>query len=77
MGARRDGQLLEQQMSEYAAEQIQQIQAPILVLHAPDDTLVAFAQGEFIAEHVPGSQLIPAVKINLAIWLGLKLARWL
>lgn len=62
MGARREGQLLEQQMSEYAAEQIQQIQAPTLVLHARDDTLVAFEQGEFAAENIPGAELIPLEK---------------
>lgn len=59
MGARRAGQLLEQQMSEYDTSQIGQIQAPTLVLHAPDDSLVAFEQGEFSATHVPGAQLIP------------------
>jgi pimeloyl-ACP methyl ester carboxylesterase len=58
MGARRKGQLLEQQMSEYDAEQIQQIQTPTLVLHAPDDTLVAFEQGEFTAKSIPGTKLI-------------------
>ena len=59
MGARREGQLLEQRMSEFDAEQIAQIGAPTLVLHAPDDTLVAFEQGEFAAGHIPGAQLIP------------------
>lgn len=62
MGARRAGQLLEQHMSEYDAEQIRQIQAPTLVLHAPDDSLVAFEQGEFSANHIPGAQLIPMQK---------------
>lgn len=58
MGARRAGQLLEQQMSEYAAEQIGQTQAPTLILHALDDTLVAFEQGEFAAARIPGARLI-------------------
>lgn len=62
MGARRAGQLLEQQMSEYDTAQIGQIQAPTLVLHAPDDSLVAFEQGEFSATHVPGAQLISMEK---------------
>jgi pimeloyl-ACP methyl ester carboxylesterase len=62
MGARRNGQLLEQHMSEYDAEQIQNIQAPTLVLHARDDTLVFFEQGEFTASHIPGAQLIPMEK---------------
>jgi pimeloyl-ACP methyl ester carboxylesterase len=62
MGARRAGQLLEQQMSEYDAAQIEQIQAPTLVLHAPDDTLVAFEQGDFAAKHIPGAQLMPMKK---------------
>jgi len=62
MGARQQGQNLEQHMSEYDAEQIQNIQAPTLVLHARDDTLVAFEQGEFTASHIPGAQFIPMEK---------------
>jgi pimeloyl-ACP methyl ester carboxylesterase len=62
MGARRAGQLLEQQMSEYAAEQIQQIQTPTLVMHARDDTLIAFEQGEFTTESIPGAHFIPLEK---------------
>jgi len=62
MGARRNGQLLEQHMSEYDAEQIQKIQAPALILHARDDTLVSFEQGEYAARTVPGAQLIPMEK---------------
>jgi len=62
MGARRRGQLLEQHMSEYDAEQIRNIQAPTLVMHAHDDTLVSFEQGEFSARNIPGAQLIPMEK---------------
>jgi pimeloyl-ACP methyl ester carboxylesterase len=62
MGARRRGQLLEQHMSEYGAEQIRNIQAPTLVMHARDDTLVSFVQGEFSARNIPGAQLIPMEK---------------
>jgi 2-hydroxy-6-oxonona-2,4-dienedioate hydrolase len=62
MGARQDGQLLEQHMSEYDAEQIQNIQAPTIVLHARDDTLVFFDQAEFTAENILGAQLIPMEK---------------
>ena len=32
---------------------------PALVLHAPDDTLVAFEQGTFAADHIPGAQFVP------------------
>ena len=59
MGARRNGQNLEQYMSEYDARQIRNIRAPALVLHAPDDTLVAFEQGAFAADQIPGAQLMP------------------
>ena len=59
MGARRSGQNLEQHMSEYDAQQIRNIRAPALVLHAPDDTLVAFEQGGFAARSIAGAQLIP------------------
>jgi len=62
MGARRRGQLLEQHMSEYDVEQIRNIQAPTLILHARDDTLVAFEQGEFSARNIPGAQLITMEK---------------
>ena len=59
MGARRTGQNLEQHISEYDAQQIRHIQAPTLVLHARDDTLVAFEQGQFTASHIPGAQFTP------------------
>lgn len=62
MGARRNGQMLEQHMSEYDAELIRQIQAPTLVLHARDDSLVAFDQAEFTAQNVPGAELISMEK---------------
>ncbi len=62
MGARRDGQLLEQHMSEYDAGQIRKIPVPTLVLHAHDDSLVPFEQGEFSAKNIPGAQLLPMEK---------------
>jgi pimeloyl-ACP methyl ester carboxylesterase len=62
MGARRNGQLLEQQMSEIDAIQIHHIRAPTLILHARDDTLVPFEHGMFSARNVPRSQLIPMEK---------------
>ncbi|MBU0944243.1 MAG: alpha/beta hydrolase [Proteobacteria bacterium] len=62
MGARRNGQLLEQQMSEYDAGQIPKIQAPTLVMHAPDDTLISIEQGEFTAKNIPGAQFITMEK---------------
>jgi 2-hydroxy-6-oxonona-2,4-dienedioate hydrolase len=62
MGARQTGQYLEQHMSEYDAQQIHSIWVPTLVLHAPDDTLVAFEQGEFAADNIPGAQFIPMEK---------------
>jgi pimeloyl-ACP methyl ester carboxylesterase len=62
MGARRKGQLLEQRMSEIDAQQLQHIQAPALILHARDDTLVPFAHGAFSARRIPGAELIPMEK---------------
>jgi pimeloyl-ACP methyl ester carboxylesterase len=59
MGARRNGQYLEQHMSETDALQIRNIRSPALVLHAPDDTLVAFEQGAFAADQIPGAQFVP------------------
>ena len=49
-------------MSEYDAQHIRNIRAPALVLHAPDDMLVAFEQGEFAARSIAGAQLIPMEK---------------
>ncbi|HMQ51313.1 MAG TPA: alpha/beta hydrolase [Anaerolineae bacterium] len=62
MGARQNGQNLEQHMSEYEAEQIRHIQAPTLVLHASDDTLVAIEQAEFTTDNIPGARLISMEK---------------
>jgi pimeloyl-ACP methyl ester carboxylesterase len=62
MGARRTGQNLEQHMSEYDADQIKNIRVPTLIVHARDDTLVFFEQGEFAARNIPGSRLIPMEK---------------
>lgn len=62
MGARQKGQNLEQHMSEYDAERIRNIQAPVLVLHAVDDTLVSIEQAEFTARNIPGAQFIQMEK---------------
>jgi pimeloyl-ACP methyl ester carboxylesterase len=59
MGARRSGQLLEQRMSEFDAEQIGGIRAPALIVHARDDTLAPFEHGRFAAARIPGARLIP------------------
>jgi pimeloyl-ACP methyl ester carboxylesterase len=56
MAARRDGQRLEQHMSDYHSEQIGQIQAPTLVVHARDDTLVPFEHGQFSATSIPDAE---------------------
>ena len=72
MGARRNGQLLEQRMSEYDAEQIRTIQVPTLVMHARDDTLISFEQGEFTARNIPGAQFIAMEKGgHLALMLNI------
>lgn len=59
MGARKQGQLLEQHMSEFDTEPLHTIRAPTLVLHAPDDTLIDIEQAEFAARRIPGAQLVP------------------
>jgi hypothetical protein len=55
MSARQAGQALEQHMSEYDAKQIKNIKADTLVIHAKNDTLVAFDQGKFTAKTIPGA----------------------
>ncbi len=62
MSARRAGQSLEQHMSEYDAELIDSIQAPTLVIHARNDTLVAFDQGEYSASQIPGARFVALEK---------------
>jgi 2-hydroxy-6-oxonona-2,4-dienedioate hydrolase len=59
MSARRNGQNLEQHMSEFDAQQIRKIQAPTIVLHAHDDTLVTYDHAEYTAQNIPGAQLVP------------------
>jgi pimeloyl-ACP methyl ester carboxylesterase len=59
MAARRDGQLLEQHMSEYECEQIADIEAPTLIVHATDDTLIPFEHGQFSAQRIPRAELFP------------------
>lgn len=58
MSQRQAGQALEQHMSEYDTTQIKNIEAPTLVIHARNDTLVAFEQGEFTVKTIPGAQLV-------------------
>ena len=62
MGARLQGQLLEERMSRIDETLVRQIQAPTLVVHAKDDTLVTFDHAEFTAQEVPGAQLIAEEK---------------
>jgi 2-hydroxy-6-oxonona-2,4-dienedioate hydrolase len=56
MAARRDGQRLEQHMSDYHSERIGDIEAPTLVVHARDDTLVPFEHAQFSAASIPHSE---------------------
>jgi pimeloyl-ACP methyl ester carboxylesterase len=37
---------------------LDQIQAPTLVIHTQDDTLVSIKHGRFSAEHIPGARLV-------------------
>ncbi len=62
MGARIQGQMLEQHMSEYNTDVLQTIDVPTLIIHAKDDTLVFMEQAEFAAKNIPQAQLIPMEK---------------
>ncbi len=76
MGARRDGQMLEQAMSEIHATAIREIRVPTVVLHARDDTLVPFEHGEFAARSIPGAELIRMEKGgHLALTLDVNAAQ--
>jgi len=62
MGARRNGQLLEQHMSAYDTDHIHSIHTPTLVVHARDDTLVPFEHAAFTARKIPGAQVVTLEK---------------
>lgn len=62
MGARLNGQLLEGNMSNFDTSLLRSIQAPTLVVHARDDTLVPFEHGVFTAKEVPNAQMIEVEK---------------
>jgi 2-hydroxy-6-oxonona-2,4-dienedioate hydrolase len=62
MSARVDGQLLEGEMSQFDVSLIKQIQAPTLVVHARDDSLVPFDHASFTAQNVAGAELITLEK---------------
>jgi len=46
-------------ITELALPPVERIRAPTLVVHCPADPLVPFAQGQTLAERVPGAKLIP------------------
>ncbi|MCC6616060.1 MAG: alpha/beta hydrolase [Anaerolineae bacterium] len=50
--------IVEEALPEVEALPISDIQAPTLVIHARDDALVPFAQGQYSADHIPGARLM-------------------
>ena len=62
MKARKQGQLLEQRMSEIDLLDAKKIQSPTLVLHAIDDTLIPIEHGEFSDSVIEGARFIPMEK---------------
>ena len=50
--------IVEQNLPGIEAMPIEQITAPALVVHAADDTLVPYAQGQYSAAHIPAAQLV-------------------
>jgi 2-hydroxy-6-oxonona-2,4-dienedioate hydrolase len=49
---------IEQGLPEVEALKIEDITAPTLVVHATDDALIPFAQGQYSADHIPNAQLL-------------------
>jgi 2-hydroxy-6-oxonona-2,4-dienedioate hydrolase len=49
--------IVEQNLPTIEAMPIDQITVPTLVVHARDDTLVPFAQGQYSAAHIPGARM--------------------
>jgi 2-hydroxy-6-oxonona-2,4-dienedioate hydrolase len=47
-----------QAQPEVEAMPIEQITVPTLVIHATDDSLIPFAQGQYSADHIPDARLI-------------------
>jgi pimeloyl-ACP methyl ester carboxylesterase len=66
--------IVEQNLPSIEALPIEQITAPALVVHATDDTLVPYAQGEYSAAHIPGARLLSfhhgghLVIVKAAVW---------
>jgi pimeloyl-ACP methyl ester carboxylesterase len=66
--------IVEQNLPSIETLPIAQITAPALVVHATDDTLVPYAQGQYSAAHIPGSRLLSfdhgghLVIVKAAVW---------
>jgi pimeloyl-ACP methyl ester carboxylesterase len=46
------------------------IDVPTLVLHRPDDRIVSIAQGEYLAEQIPGARLVELPGVDHLAWVG-------
>lgn len=53
-----DHDAVEQNLPEVTALRIQDIRVPTLVVHAKDDALVPFAQGQYSADQIPNARLL-------------------
>jgi pimeloyl-ACP methyl ester carboxylesterase len=61
MGRRMPGMnhdVIEQSSPEVEALRLEDITAPTLVVHAADDSLIPFAQGQYSADHIPNARLV-------------------
>jgi len=58
MSNRLAGILVDQNRQLPPADTLEEIEVPALVIHARDDTLVDFSQGQHTAEHIPSAQFM-------------------
>ena len=49
---------IQQALPAVEALEIENITAPTLVVHATDDALIPFAQGQYSADHIPDARLL-------------------
>lgn len=53
-----DHDAIEQSLPEVEMLSLEDITAPTLVVHAADDSLIPFAQGQYSADHIPNARLV-------------------
>jgi pimeloyl-ACP methyl ester carboxylesterase/DNA-binding CsgD family transcriptional regulator len=51
-------------------DKLPEVRVPTLVLHRTGDTWIEVGHGRYLAEHIPGAQLVELSGVDHRIWLG-------